>query len=184
MRSTCRLTSLGLLALLSFAAAPTATHASPPRPLAPVARPSRTHLALTERPRPLRAPSYFEQHAARVRYDLLLFHFDATDSAPPFVSASVADTDHAAGAALLVPAIPVEDPLRRARERDRLRLFRDPAVARPEHVAGWVGAFASASLLAAHAPAPLRVLFDQRIHFGPAVFDGGGVGVGVGGHMD
>jgi hypothetical protein len=36
-------------------------------------------------------------------------------------------------------------------------------------------------VLAAHAPAPLRPLFDSRVHLGPAVFEGGGMGAGVGG---
>ena len=40
--------------------------------------------------------------------------------------------------------------------------------------------FMSAAMAAAHAPAPLRVLFDEPIHLGPAILPAGGIGVGVG----
>jgi hypothetical protein len=33
----------------------------------------------------------------------------------------------------------------------------------------------------AHAPKPLRFLFDKRIHLGPAMFENGGMGGGLGG---
>jgi hypothetical protein len=35
-------------------------------------------------------------------------------------------------------------------------------------------------VVAAHAPKPLRVLIDRRVHLGPARFDGGGMGAGIG----
>jgi hypothetical protein len=41
--------------------------------------------------------------------------------------------------------------------------------------------FTAATILSAHAPRPLRVLFDGPVHFGPAIFDGGGMGAGIAG---
>lgn len=45
-------------------------------------------------------------------------------------------------------------------------------------------AILSAAVVAsAHAPRRLRPLFDRPLHFGPAIFDGGGMGAGFGGRM-
>jgi hypothetical protein len=67
-----------------------------------------------------------------------------------------------------------------ARERDELLL---PAGRGPEGRAGGYGAamLGAAVVMAAHAPAPLRPLFDAQVHLGPAVFEGGGMGAGLGG---
>ena len=41
--------------------------------------------------------------------------------------------------------------------------------------------FAATTILSAHAPRPLRILFDGPVHLGPAIFDGGGMGAGIAG---
>ena len=66
------------------------------------------------------------------------------------------------------------------REIDRLLLFQDHGHTTNSVYIG-LGMFAGAVFTAAHAPKPLRVFLDGRVHFGPAVFDGGGMGLGVGG---
>lgn len=66
------------------------------------------------------------------------------------------------------------------RARDRLLLFREPES--PGLGTGLGAAlFGSAVFLAAHAPGPVRVLLDRAVHLGPACFDAGGLGIGVGG---
>jgi hypothetical protein len=74
------------------------------------------------------------------------------------------------------------DGLGAARARDELLLpaGRGPSTAAADYGAAMLGA---AVVLTAHAPAPLRPLFDARVHLGPAVFAGGGMGAGVGGHF-
>jgi hypothetical protein len=46
-----------------------------------------------------------------------------------------------------------------------------------------VGLFGAAVIAAAHAPGPLRMVFDRNWHLGPALLDGGGLGVGFGGKL-
>jgi hypothetical protein len=46
-----------------------------------------------------------------------------------------------------------------------------------------VGLFGAATVLSAHAPRPFRIFFDKALHVGPALFDAGGVGVGLGGSV-
>jgi hypothetical protein len=46
-----------------------------------------------------------------------------------------------------------------------------------------VGLFGAAIVAAAHAPTPLRFMFDRRFHFGPAILDAGGLGIGFGGKL-
>ncbi len=83
---------------------------------------------------------------------------------------------------LFTPARTVEqhaNGLELARSRDRFMLL-----------AGWtrddsqvgLGALVLGvtTVMTAHAPARLRSLFDGPVHLGPAVFDGGGLGAGVG----
>ena len=41
----------------------------------------------------------------------------------------------------------------------------------------------AAVVLAAHAPARLRAIVDGPIHVGPALFESGGMGAGIGGHF-
>ena len=66
------------------------------------------------------------------------------------------------------------------RDRDRLALFGAPN----QSQAGYgVALFSAVTILAAHAPGRLRALFDGPVHLGPAVFDGGGLGAGVGGRI-
>jgi hypothetical protein len=68
--------------------------------------------------------------------------------------------------------------LEQARERDALML---PGGA-PSMRSGAMGAIVlgAAVVLAAHAPARLRAIVDGPVHFGPALFEGGGMGAGVG----
>jgi hypothetical protein len=72
--------------------------------------------------------------------------------------------------------------LEEVRRRDALRLY-GPTPG--SDGAGELGAavFATAVVAAAHAPPPLRRLFDGRLHVGPAILYGGGVGAGAGGHF-
>ena len=73
-----------------------------------------------------------------------------------------------------------QDPLRLLRERDELLL---PAGRAPSLASGGLGAamLAAGVVLAAHAPASLRPLVDGPVHLGPALYDGGGMGLAVGG---
>jgi hypothetical protein len=75
-----------------------------------------------------------------------------------------------------------QDRLQSLRERDALLL---PAGRVPSVGSGGLGAamLGATIVLAAHAPAPLRPLFDARVHLGPALFDGGGMGAGIGGRF-
>ena len=41
----------------------------------------------------------------------------------------------------------------------------------------------AAVVLAAHAPTRLRAVVDGPVHVGPALFEGGGMGAGVGGRF-
>ena len=41
----------------------------------------------------------------------------------------------------------------------------------------------AAVVLAAHAPKRVRVVVDGAVHVGPALFEGGGMGAGVGGRF-
>jgi hypothetical protein len=65
------------------------------------------------------------------------------------------------------------------REIDRLRFFS----AASGDVYSGAGLFAAAVVAAAHAPGPLRPLFDRAWHLGPALLDGGGLGAGLGGRF-
>jgi hypothetical protein len=112
---------------------------------------------LAERVRP-RAPSYVEMKNEQVMRAFLVFA--ETQRAP----------DHG-------------DSLTGARAREEVLV-----PVGPEPNAGRAAAYGAAMLsatvvLAAHAPAPLRPLFDARLHLGPAVFESGGMGAGVGGRF-
>ena len=115
-------------------------------------------LARAQRPAAqLRHPSYVETRTARVLAALLRF----------------------------VPARTVEeqqDRLSAARARDALRL---PGGLPESLQAGACGAalFGAAVVLAAHAPAALRPIVDGPVHLGPALFDSGGLGAGIGGRF-
>ncbi len=68
-----------------------------------------------------------------------------------------------------------------ARERDLLLL----GGRAPSLQAGALGSMVmgAAVVLAAHAPDKLRPLVDGPVHVGPALFEGGGMGAGVGGRF-
>jgi hypothetical protein len=81
-------------------------------------------------------------------------------------------------------AYPVErqqNHLESARERDALML---PGGA-PSMQSGAMGAMmmGAAVVVAAHMPERARVVIDGAVHFGPAMFEGGGMGAGVGGRF-
>src|SRR5438105_166659 len=81
----------------------------------------------------------------------------------------------------LVPSVErAQDRLQSLRERDELLL---PAQRLPAMQSGALGAalLGGAVVFAAHAPARLRPLVDGPVHVGPALFDGGGMGAGLGG---
>ncbi len=68
------------------------------------------------------------------------------------------------------------------RARDQIRLY-GPALGGMGAAANGVAIFSSAVIGVAHAPRPVRILFDRRFHFGPAIFDQGGLGAGFGGAL-
>lgn len=67
------------------------------------------------------------------------------------------------------------------RARDRLLLFNRPRGGASAAVSGF-GLFTLAMIASAHAPSPLRPLFDGDIHFGPAIYQSG-MGLGIGGRF-
>jgi hypothetical protein len=86
---------------------------------------------------------------------------------------------------MFMPARTVEEQQNRlgaARERDGLLLGGGGS---PSMQASAVGAMMMSAtiVLAAHAPERLRPLVDGAVHVGPAVFDGGGMGAGLGGRF-
>ena len=127
-------------------------------------------------------PSFVEFHSGRVRNDLFLFHSDFMEIHPT-VRVSLLDISRTAPPALtFMPPSHTDDQLEISRLRERLLLFRDgEASSRGASVATGIAMFGATTLLSAHAPKPLRVLFDRKIHLGPSVFDGGGLGAGIGG---
>jgi hypothetical protein len=84
---------------------------------------------------------------------------------------------------IFTPARSLEErlnPLEAVRARDTLRLVTGATY----DEAGGLGALLMGVTCAAvaHAPGPLRAIFDGPVHLGPAVLDGGGLGAGIGGH--
>jgi hypothetical protein len=72
--------------------------------------------------------------------------------------------------------------LEQSRERDELRLYgRTPGS--PAATMSGIGLFSFAVFSVAHTPAALDFAFDRGLHLGPAVFEGGGMGAGFGGHL-
>ncbi|MCA1664677.1 MAG: hypothetical protein LC659_10475 [Myxococcales bacterium] len=132
-------------------------------------------------PAPIAPPSSFvDFHAARVKSDLMIFHPDFADLVPALprqVDRAPAPT---AGALSFVAPPRTDDALELARRRDRLLLFR-PERRTSEGAALGVGLFGATTMMAAHLPPPLRVIFDRETHLGPAIFDDGGMGAGVAG---
>ena len=72
--------------------------------------------------------------------------------------------------------------LDRMRERDSLELYGPTPGNGASTVAG-AGIFSAVVVGAAHTPNLLRFAFDRSLHLGPAIFDGGGMGAGFGGHL-
>jgi hypothetical protein len=66
------------------------------------------------------------------------------------------------------------------RDRDRLLLFQDRST---DQTGYGIALFGVVTVLAAHAPPPLRRLFEGPVHLGPAIFDPGGMGAGIGVHF-
>jgi hypothetical protein len=78
-----------------------------------------------------------------------------------------------------------QDRLQVARERDRYNLNAARAPAVTNESAYGAAMLGASVFLAAHAPGPLRAMFDGErvVHAGPAVFEGGGMGAGLGGRF-
>jgi hypothetical protein len=75
-----------------------------------------------------------------------------------------------------------QDRLGQARERDQLQLVPGGV---PSMRAGAMGValLGAAVVLAAHVPDRLRVIVNGPVHVGPAMFEEGGMGAGVGGRF-
>lgn len=130
--------------------------AARPRLLDPTAaRPARVDLS----------PSFVEFHTARVKNDLMIFHpdFPNLDPSLPRERDRAAEPDAASFGFVQTPR--TDDLLELTRRRDRLLLFRSERRT-GESTALGLGLFCATTVLAAHAPRPLRVLFDRPIHFG------------------
>jgi hypothetical protein len=71
--------------------------------------------------------------------------------------------------------------VQQARDRDELLL----GGRAPSMQAGALGSMVmgAAVVLAAHAPKKMRAVVDGPVHVGPALFEGGGMGAGVGGRF-
>jgi hypothetical protein len=71
--------------------------------------------------------------------------------------------------------------MQQARERDQLLL----GGRAPSMQSGALGSMVmgAAVVLVAHAPKRVRAVVDGAVHVGPALFDGGGMGAGVGGRF-
>jgi hypothetical protein len=72
--------------------------------------------------------------------------------------------------------------LERMRERDALSLY-GPTPGTTMSTALGIGLFSGVVVSAAHTPPFLRFAYDRSFHVGPAIFDGGGMGAGFGGHL-
>jgi hypothetical protein len=135
---------------------------------------------------PVKVDSTFvDFHSTRVENDLMLFKPTLIGIAPIGRARSV-DLTTAAPAKksfrFLAPAVEGGDALEVRRDRDRLVLFRGPQ-SQGASVAVGLAMFIAATVSSAHAPRPLRVVFDGPVHLGPAIFDGGGMGAGVAGRL-
>ena len=185
-----------LLALLALVAAPTVASAK----RHPAARTSllfhapasagsdgakidpATGTVLVVPPQPTASGTFVEFHSARVENDLMLFKPTLVGIAPEGSARNAALLAHPPTKPKVRFFVPAEggDPLEVRRDRDRLVLFRGPQ-SQGGSIAVGLGMFAATTILSAHLPRPLRVLFDGPVHLGPAVFDGGGMGAGIAG---
>ena len=130
------------------------------------------------------AATFVEFHSARVENDLMLFKPTLVGIAP--LGHSRNEELFAAAPAkkafrLFAPA-EAGDALEVRRDRDRLVLFRGPQ-SQGASVAVGLAMFIATTISSAHAPRPLRVVFDGPVHIGPAIFDGGGMGAGIAGRL-
>ena len=129
-----------------------------------------------------KASTFVDRPTARVENDLMLFQPTLVGVAPSarartpelFASGPVKKETR-----FYTPA-KVTDDLEVRREHDRVLLFRGP---QPQGASVGLGLamFGAMTLLSAHAPRSLRIVFDGPVHLGPAVFDGGGMGAGIAG---
>ena len=136
-------------------------------------------VAHTDQPLPTQSllalpPSFIVFHSDRVRHDLLLFHAHATGT-DPTLAGDRSDAPYG-----FVASPRSEDPLAELRMRDRLLLMEPPQHTGSAGGSG-VALFSAATIAAAHAPAPLRLIFDGPVRLGPAIFSDGGLGMGIGG---
>jgi hypothetical protein len=106
-------------------------------------------------PLPSAAVSYLTMHVARVEHDLLLFR-------------------------VALPPEQAMDPLQQHRDQDRMTLDR---VRSPLGLSYAIGPALFDAMVALAAHSPVRAPFDHTVHLGPAVFDGGGMGLGFGGRF-
>ncbi len=129
-------------------------------------------------------PTFISVHTKRVKKSLLMFRPVLTGDDLPIEQRrqdikSVPDAPTAIFGGIAAPTI---DPLDHLRLRDRLLLFRPPQD-EGRNVAFGIAMFGASTIMAAHLPEPLRLIFQSRVHFGPAILGDGGMGAGVGGLM-
>lgn len=129
-------------------------------------------------------PGFFATHSKRVERDLMLFQPTLVGLLPGArrnaeLVAKTPNKKKKEQFSFFTPLRTADD-LEVHRDRDRLALFRTPQP-QGSAVALGLAMFASATIASAHAPRPLRVLFDGPVHIGPAIFDGGGMGAGLSG---
>jgi hypothetical protein len=131
------------------------------------------------------APTFVELHSARVENDLLLFSPArvATLAVHTREAELFAKPPDAKPPLRLFTPVNVVDPLEVRRDRDKMLEFRGPQPAQGGSVALGAAMFGAATVLSAHAPRPVRVVFDGPVHLGPAIFDGGGMGAGLAGRF-
>ncbi len=137
-----------------------------------------TVATLTPRPLGYVSKTFIAFHSARVRNDLMLFSPTLVGVAPAGRQRD-AEAFRATGKRKwFATTARAADELELRREQDRLLLFRGP---QPRAGAIGIGLamFGATTVLAAHLPRPLRVIFDGPVHLGPAIFPGGGMGAGI-----
>jgi hypothetical protein len=133
---------------------------------------------------PSKVPATFvDSHSARVENDLMLFKLIGIAPIGASRSAELVRTaPKKESFRFLAPAVEGGDALEVRRDRDRLILFRGPQ-SQGGAVAVGLAMFIATTISSAHAPRPLRVMFDGPVHLGPAIFDGGGMGAGIAGRL-
>ena len=173
-----------LLVVLIVVGAATAVKAEPPVRSDGAIIDSETRSVVAVAPLGESAATFLDFHSARVAHDLILFKPTLVGITPAGLARNAALFARSPAKKELRFFIPAEggDALEVRRARDRLVLFRGPQAQGPAVAIG-LAMFGASTILSAHAPPPLRVLFDGPVHLGPAIFDGGGMGAGVGGRF-